>query len=84
MTKELLKEYIRNLKKDTDILIKEKLHPRTSDLQMMIMTEDLPEILKFLKKVNKVFTYKTPEVSGNYSKGFWDGINQIKDEIFDD
>lgn len=84
MTKELLKEYIRNLEKDTKILIKEKCHPRTSDLQMMVMTEDLPEILKFLKNINKVLNFKTPDVTGEYSNGYWDGINQIRNEILDD
>lgn len=84
MTKELLKEYIRNLEKDTKILIKEKCHPRTSDLQMMVMTEDLPEILKFLKKVDKVFKIKSPIVEGKYMTGYRDAIDQVERELFDE
>ena len=84
MTKELLKEYIKNLKKDTDILIKENCHPRTKDLQMMVMTEDLPEILKFLQQVQRVFHFQKPDLDNRYSRGYLDGIQQIESEIFDD
>lgn len=84
MTKTQLKEYIRNLQKDTEILKKENCHPRTSDLQMMVMTEDLPEILKFLKQVQRVFNFQKPDPDNNYSKGYNDGIKQLESEIFDE
>lgn len=84
MTKLELKEYIRNLEKDVGILKKEQCHARTSDLQMMVMTEDLPELLKFVKQVQRVFNFEMPEVTGNYSKGYYDGIRQVESEIFNE
>ena len=84
MTKELLKEYIRNLEKDIGIITKEKYHQRCHDLMQMVFLEDLPEILKMLKKVNKVFDIKTPKTTGSYQKGYYDGIEQIERELFDE
>lgn len=84
MTKPQLKEYIRNLEKDTAILKEEKCHPRTADLQMMVMTEDLPEILKFLKQVYRVFHFQTPDPDNNFTKGYNAGIKQIESEIFNE
>ena len=84
MTKLMLKEYIRNLDKDTKILTKEKCHPRTADLQMMVMTEDLPEIVKFLKQVQRVFHFEKPDTDNAYTRGYNDGIRQLESEIFDE
>jgi hypothetical protein len=84
MTKTQLKETIRNLQKDTDILVKENCHPRTKDLQMMVMTEDLPEILKLLNKLYKVFNFKPKQCDNQFSKGYNDALNDLKREIFDD
>lgn len=83
MTKTQLKETIRNLKKDTVLLIEENLHPRCNDLMQMVMKEDLPEILKFLQQVYRVFDFELPDKDNSYTRGYNDGIKQIESEIFD-
>jgi len=84
MTKSQLKNYIRNLEDDTELIIKENLHPRCNDLMQMVMKEDLPEILKFLQQVYRVFDFELPDKDNSYTRGYNDGIKQIESEIFDE
>lgn len=82
MTEKLLIQYIKNLTEDTNLLIRDNLHPKHIELQKMVIYEDIPEIIKFLKKVQKVLNFKKPYNTGAM-KNYYDGIEQIKREIYD-
>lgn len=84
MNKLLIENYIRNLKKDIKIIKNNNYHERTVDLQRMVLEEDIMEVISFVEKVNKVLNFKTPEVVGQFEKGYLEGIQQIKREIYEE
>lgn len=49
----------------------------------MVFYEDIPELIKFMEKVNKAFDGKSPEASGQYAKGYRDAIEDLKREIYE-
>lgn len=73
---------LNNLEKDCDTVLT---HPtRNSDLLNMVLTEDVPELLKFARKVSEVFKRPVPEGCGEHFKGYVDAIHELEREIFGD
>jgi len=83
MTEQLLIQYINNLTKDSDLLIRDNLHPKHIELQQMVIREDIPEVIKFLKKVYKALNFEKSAVTGQMMKGYFEGMEQIKKEIYE-
>jgi hypothetical protein len=44
-----------NLEKDLELLKTDKFHPKHDDLKNIVFGEDIPELIKFVKKVNATF-----------------------------
>lgn len=74
-------EQLEFIEKDLALLIRDNFHPKHVDL-INIFKEDLQELIKFTKKVNSVLEFKSRDVSGSYEKGYWNGIEQIRREIY--
>lgn len=72
-----------NLEQDIKYLIESNFHPRNLDLMNIVINEDVLELIKFAKKVNKVLESPKPQTSGQYEKGYYAGIEQIKREIYE-
>lgn len=81
MTEKLLKYYLRNFKKDLKILKDNKFRDRTKDLMVMVLSEDVPEIVKFVRNVVKVIDYE-PYGTGDYCAGYKDALNDIRRRIY--
>lgn len=73
---------LNNLESDLQILNESNFHPKNNDLLQIFMREDIPELIKFARKVNKVLDLAELPRAGDYSKGYYDGIMQIKGEIY--
>lgn len=70
-----------NLEKDLKTLVQDNFHPRNQDLINMVFLEDLPELIKFARKVHKAIDIKHLDSTGGYDAGFLHGMLQIKREI---
>lgn len=77
-------EYLDNLEKDLNLIIRDNFHPKHLDLMNICINEEVMELIKFTRKVLKVFNYKDIPIDGSFEKGFNSGIKQIKREIFDE
>ena len=75
-------EQLEFIEKDLKLLIRDNFHPKHAELINILFHEDIKELIKFAKHVNSVLNYKSMEVSGSYEKGYWNGIQQIKREIY--
>jgi hypothetical protein len=71
-----------NLENDLDVLIAGKFHPRLDDLQNIVFDEDIPELIKFARKVNKAFAEQIPEGTDDTYRGFKACFEILKREIY--
>lgn len=71
------------LKADLEIVKKDNYHPRCHDLLEMIVTEEVPELIKFVEKVNKIFEGNPKDI---YEDGYVEGYIQcyidLKKDIY--
>jgi hypothetical protein len=73
-------ERLTNLEKDCKTILE---HPNSnSDLQNMVLSEDVPELIKFARKVDKAFQAPLIDATGMYSDGYRDAIMQLRKEIY--
>lgn len=79
----MIKVLLENLKSDLDLIIKSNFHPRNLDLMNVVIKEEIPELIKFVEKVHNALNFEDEYPSGSYDKGYMDGLNQIKREIYD-
>lgn len=75
-------EYLDNLEKDLNLIIRDNFHPKHLDLMNITIKEEVMELIKFVRKVQKVCNYKPPIPSGAYTRGYLDGIKDIQKDIF--
>lgn len=71
---------LNNLEKDAKtILVKPEHH---LDLLNMVLSEDVPELIKFARRVSEVFKRPIPEGCGEQYQGYIDTIANLEREIF--
>lgn len=72
-----------NLETDINLCKKENYHINCHNLLEMLMSEDIPELIKFARKVNEVLDKEIGPTSGDYMSGFKEGIQQVKRSIYE-
>ncbi len=75
-------EILDNLKKDLELLKRDKFHEKHQDLINMVFNEDIPELIEFVRKVNKLFENKYPMGSGQTYQGAKDEFEGLKRQIY--
>lgn len=77
-------ELLDNLEADLYILTKDKFHPKHDDLANMVFNEDIPELIKFARKVNETFSTKLPDGTGDQYRGFKIAFETLKRAIYEE
>lgn len=75
-------EQLEFLEKDLALLIRDNFHPKHLELMNIAIEEDVMELIKFAKNVNKILLNDKFEVTGNYDKGYFDCFDQIKRQVY--
>jgi hypothetical protein len=73
---------LKNLKEDLQTCVKAQYHISVHDLLSMLLIEEIPELIKFVERVNNTFEKDLGDVTGDYMKGYKDGVAQVKREIY--
>jgi hypothetical protein len=80
---ETMEKILDFLEEDTKQCIKDEYHARCHDLLNVIMYEELPELIKFVRKVNKALNTPLPNGTGDNYHGFKMAIETLKREIYE-
>lgn len=76
-------EVLKNLKSDLNVIKNDKYHPRVHDLLNIVISEDIPSLILFVEKVNKIFSKQLPEATGDQFRGFKCAFETLKREIYE-
>jgi len=77
-----LNQILEHLEMDLRTVKNENYHPRCHDLLEMIVSEDIPELIAFVKKVNHLFDYTLPDGSGDQYRGFKICHESLKKDLY--
>lgn len=70
------------LENDLDVLKSSKFHPKDQELINIVFNEDIPELIKFAKKVHEIFSLEAKSVTGDYNYGYEDCYLELKNRIY--
>jgi hypothetical protein len=71
------------LETDLKLVKKEEYNPRCHDLLNILVLEEVPELIRFIKHINECFNGKYPNGTGNQHQGAKDCYNTLKDLIYE-
>jgi hypothetical protein len=58
-------------------------HPiNNTDLLNIVLSEDIPELINFARRVSNALETSITATSGDYMKGYLDAIKQLRKEIY--
>lgn len=75
-------EILNNIKSDLELLKRDKFHQKHEDLINMVFLEDIPELIKFVEKVNEIFENNQKQATGDYMSGYYDCFDNLKKELY--
>lgn len=74
-------EMLNNLEKDCKTVLQ---HPNNNlDLLNMVLSEDVPELIKIARRVAKAFKDPLPDGTGQVHQGYCDAICSLRKEIYE-
>lgn len=79
----MTEEFLKNLETDIKDCILLKYHPECHNLLNILLSEEVPELIKYVRKIHKVLEQKIPVATGDYYWGYADALEQVKREIKD-
>jgi hypothetical protein len=78
----MTQEILENLKTDLELLMRDKFHTKHEDLINMVFLEDIPELIKFVERVNKALETELPLATGDQYRGFKCAVETLKRELY--
>lgn len=79
----MTEEFLKNLETDLKDCIDTKFHPECYNLLNILLLEEVPVLIEFVRKVNKVLDQKIPRATDDYYWGYADALDQVKRELKD-
>lgn len=75
-------QFLNNIETDIKQCFNDQYHIKCHQLLNILVLEEIPALIEFVRKVDKSVNLNIPEVSGDYQNGYKDAILQIKREIY--
>ncbi len=78
----MTKEMLDNLEKDCKTIMDRPAYYATGDLLNMVLSEDVPELINFARRVSNALKNTMIPDDSDYCIGYYDAIDQIKKDIY--